>query len=687
MNIDKISIKNFRLLQDVSLSLEKATTLIVGRNNSGKTSLTELIRRLLSEKNVSFRLEDFSLCAHEEFWSAFTLLHEETTDEEVRKALPVIEVLMTVSYEKNSVDFGPLSNFIIDLNPDCTSAIIAISYQLGDGKVKNLFEGLEFDQSARGAFFLAMKERIPKLYSISLNAIDPNDITNTKELEWSKLHTLLNVGFINAQRGLDDETYKDKDILGKILEILFTTALAESADESDRKTAQDLEIAVKGVQHDIDLDFNENLRKLVPALSLFGYPGLADPGLLTETTLDVKRLLKDNTKIRYTGVNGISLPEAFNGLGARNLIFILLKLLEFFKTYKASADTPGIQVVFIEEPEAHLHPQMQEVFIRQLDAIAKVFAEKYNGGNPWPVQFVVSTHSSHIANEASFDATRYFISTPEEVSGKVFCKTRIKDLRVGLDGASVPDRNFLHQYMTLTKSDLLFADKAILIEGTSERLMLPKIIQHVDLSQAEDVKLGSQYITVVEVGGAYAQIFFELLNFLELRTLILTDIDSVKTESGADTAHKKACIVSEGEQSSNSCINNWFVDVESVPQLLSKTSDQKIVGIKRIAYQVPEAEGESCGRSFEGAFMLANPVLFGLEGKSIPEREAEVWDLTKGIRKTQFALKYGINETEWTAPLYIREGLQWLAGEPSGVPHATTVTVEETHDNHEQNIS
>jgi predicted ATP-dependent endonuclease of OLD family len=48
MRIDKIEIKNFRLLRAVNLSLEETTTVVVGRNNSGKTSLTELFRRLLS---------------------------------------------------------------------------------------------------------------------------------------------------------------------------------------------------------------------------------------------------------------------------------------------------------------------------------------------------------------------------------------------------------------------------------------------------------------------------------------------------------------------------------------------------------------------------------------------------------------------------------------------------------------
>jgi hypothetical protein len=62
-----------------------------------------------------------------------------------------------------------------------------------------------------------MKLRVPSLYSIQLSAIDPTDQDNTKVLEWSRLQALLKSGFINAQRGLDDETAKDKDVFGKIL--------------------------------------------------------------------------------------------------------------------------------------------------------------------------------------------------------------------------------------------------------------------------------------------------------------------------------------------------------------------------------------------------------------------------------------------------------------------------------------
>ena len=114
----------------------------------------------------------------------------------------------------------------------------------------------------------------------------------------------------------------------------------------------------------------------------------------------------------------------------------------------------------------------------------------------WPVQFVVSTHSSHVANAAGFEAIRYFL--PVSVDG--VRHTKIKDLREGLRDTPEDHRRFLHQYLTLTRCDLFFADKAVLIEGTGERLLLPVIIEELERSEPDTHRLSSQYMTTMEVG-------------------------------------------------------------------------------------------------------------------------------------------------------------------------------------------
>lgn len=669
MRINKVEIKNFRILKEVQISLEERTTVIVGRNNSGKTSLSEIFRRFLSENSPKFSLEDFTLSEHENFWNAFLYMNEGKADDEIRGCLPFIEMRLTISYDVTAIDLGPLSDFIIDLNPDCSEVVAVIQYQLKEGNIRSLFESIPYVPDGdielqKKDFFRLMKERVQQYFSASLIAVDPNDEKNKKSLDTSKIKSLFQAGFINAQRVLDNTSHKESDILGKVLERLFINASSENAEQNDQTTAQALEDAVQHIQQKIDTDFNVKLNMLLPSLAIFGYPGIGETPLHTETSLDVHRLLQDHTKVRYSGANGISLPESYNGLGTRNLIYILLKLLEFFKSYQSEKIAPGMHLIFIEEPEAHLHPQMQEVFIRKLGEISDYFASTFNNEQPWPVQFIVTTHSSHIANEAPFEAIRYFMSTRNEEQ-----HTRIKDLRIGLNGASWDaDREFLHKYLTLTRCDLFFADKAMLIEGASERLLMSKMIEKVDADQTTKQKLSSQYISVVEVGGAYAHRFFEFINFLELRTLIITDLDSV------DGPHGSKCKVAEGMYTSNSCIKTWFEDTTISPEsLIAKPDAEKINGFLRIAYQVPESDCDACGRSFEDAFMLTNVVLFDIQGTTHSAKADDAWEKAKKVGKTDFALKYAIDETTWEIPRYLKEGLQWLSKSSRGL-NANVIT-------------
>jgi energy-coupling factor transporter ATP-binding protein EcfA2 len=677
MQIKNIEIKNFRLLRDVTLSLDKRTTLIVGRNNSGKTSLAELFRRLQSDNSVTFKLEDFSVAAHAGFMAALDLAMAKEDQAEVRAALPVIEIAITLGYDETAASLGALADFIIDLDPACTEARIDIRYELDEGKIGFFLEAAGLASQIEGeahkqALLQAMKELVPKHYKCFVLATDPNDRANQKPLEWPKFRALIQGDLVTAHRGLDDTTHKDNDSLGKILSVLFATADAESADARERNTVEELRAAVKDVQGSIDRSFNEQLTGLLPALDLFGYR-LPDPKLKTETQLDVELLLKNHTKIRYSGEDGVHLPEAYNGLGARNLIYILLKLFEAFKSFRAKLPEPAVHLVFIEEPEAHLHPQMQEVFIQKLSEMADLFSKEYGGGQPWPVQFVVTTHSAHMTNKAPFDSIKYFLSAPAAGTASSF-STKIKDLKGNFGDTSNEDNEFLHQYMSLTRCDLLFADKVILIEGTTERLLLPKLIEKVDAGLPVGTKLGSQYVAVLEVGGAYAHIFDRLLDFLELPALTITDLDTV---NGANDG--KACKVSEGTGTSNASIRAWFGGKKgkdcTPAALLAKAPEDKTWERRRLAYQVPEKVGQHCGRSFEDAFMLANSDKFGIDPAD-PEESA--WKKAANIKKSGFALKYAIRDTEWAVPRYIAEGLAWLAVE--GLPPSSAGTSAEAGD-------
>jgi predicted ATP-dependent endonuclease of OLD family len=335
-------------------------------------------------------------------------------------------------------------------------------------------------------------------------------------------------------------------------------------------------------------------------------------------------------------------------------VLILLTLLSYYRAFALRGTSPGVHLIFVEEPEAHLHPQMQEVFIHQLSALKRLFPEIDTLHEPWTAQFVVSTHSSHVANRAPFSAIRYFrleSSAPESLARH----SEVLDL----SEAEGLDNEFLHQYLTLTRSDLFFADKAILVEGTSERLIVPRAIEKLQAAGG-GAGLSSQYVTILEVGGAYAHMFFPLLDFLGLPSLILTDFDSV---GPLKDGHRTSSVVHVGDRTTNATIKEWFRDKEATPkQLLDfAETDKRVKGNRYLAYQVPEVSKTATGRTFEDSFILANPGIFGsMQGTSDADTEQKAADQANSHKKSEFALTYSITQTTWRTPRYIERGLEWL---------------------------
>ena len=115
----------------------------------------------------------------------------------------------------------------------------------------------------------------------------------------------------------------------------------------------------------------------------------------------------------------------------------------------------------------------------------------------------------------------------------------------------------------------------------------------------------------VEIRGAYAHHFYKFLDFLEFKTLIITDLDSINK---AET--NKSCMVSKGTHTSNAGIRNWFNesnDIIDLNKIINKTKQEKINGFRCIAYQIQENGRKIIGRSFEDAFIIANSKLFDID--------------------------------------------------------------------------
>lgn len=117
-------------------------------------------------------------------------------------------------------------------------------------------------------------------------------------------------------------------------------------------------------------------------------------------------------------------------------------------------------------------------------------------------------------------------------------------------------------------------------------------------------------------------------------------------------------------------MKSWFSndDPFTLAGLLAKSDAEKVNSRNRIAYQCAETKGGPCGRTFEDAFILANPVMFGLNGKTPQELEMQALGKADDLKKSEFALKHAIAETGWTAPTYILGGVRWLAAGEAPVP-------------------
>ena len=244
MRIEKVRIEGFRLLEDVEIMLERVSTVIVGRNNSGKTSLTDVFDRFAGEAGPRFRLEDFSTGIRSKFMAAKALRDIGAPPEAVLIALPKIAITMSFVYDAGAADLGPLSPFIIDLDAACTTAVARVEYA---ATLSTLHFLLDIPPAGEGAnetwhFYRCIRETLPKAYTVQVAAIDPTDPTNRRNFEGVAAFTaLIQCGFVRAQRTLDHAKQGDPDVIGKLLGTLYRTANSPTAAEADKTLAANLD--------------------------------------------------------------------------------------------------------------------------------------------------------------------------------------------------------------------------------------------------------------------------------------------------------------------------------------------------------------------------------------------------------------------------------------------------------------
>jgi len=267
------------------------------------------------------------------------------------------------------------------------------------------------------------------------------------------------------------------------------------------------------------------------------------------------------------------------------MVFTLIRFRdEWMRVGKASKaqDTDGaiiepLHVVLIEEPEAHLHAQVQQVFIKKAYAVLRNHADLID--TRLNTQLVVSTHSSHVAHELEFGCLRYFRREPAAGKGHIPLAAVVNLSETF--GKEDETARFATRYLRTTHCDLFFADAAILVEGAAERMLVPHFIRN------HFRVLDQSYISLLEIGGSHAHRLRPLLETLGLVSLIITDQDAID----ASTTGKVAPERGKSYRTGNTTLKTWLPGKEALDDLLDCPEDDKQSGTGRIrvAYKCPIA--------------------------------------------------------------------------------------------------
>ncbi|OJW17286.1 ATP-dependent endonuclease [Mucilaginibacter sp. 44-25] len=726
MKLKKIKVRNFRLLKDFGMDLEDILSLVIGKNNTGKTSLVAVLQRFLGEKTKDFSCDDFNI----DFQKDLRAIIED--GESFVLDPPGITLKLFIEY-KDADDLTNISQLLVDLDPDNRIVVLAFEYILTDDKLALLHADfvtykaervLKIEQKIKVAlsedsmqkevletvrkqklktmFFDFFKAGIHKYFDLRKKILwydkdlEQEDDTQFTDIttENIKLDRLINFKVISARR---DVSNKDSD---KTLSSLSSQYYEKRENMVGTDAVKRFKDAITNSDEELDQIYELLFEKVLSTVEKFGGTKKGDSVIKIISTLQQRNLLRGNTTVMYDHHEEHSLPESYNGLGYMNLIGMIFEIevmLTDFRREQFPEEQPAdINLLFIEEPEAHTHPQMQYVFIKNIKSILhNASMGKDDGGRQFNLQSVITTHSSHIAAESRFNDIKYFYR--KDLNAVIAKNLSDLEKEYTKDGQRENFR-FLKQYLTLNRAELFFADKAIFIEGDTERILLPAMMKKFDQEHIDNPLL-SQNISICEV-GAYSHIFERFIHFIGVKSLIVTDLDAGKKITDDEKTKTVGCAPDDPQVSvTTNASLAFFHGRNDITYFLGLTIQTKSMlkdhnvdppvwktdpdGHLAIVHQVKEtnADGkENLARSFEDAFFHLNRKFItdnktGFKSlkhiKYFEDAAKNSYELAEACidKKPSFAIEVLLNSqtnsddkefSNWQTPKYIREGLEWL---------------------------
>ena len=720
MKIQSVHIRNYRKLKNCHIDFGEKKTVLVGANNSGKTSAISAIVWFL--KNTErFTLKEFTVTN----WALINTIGEKWLEKDsVDDALlsshqwdnivPSMDVWINVEngeqYRVNHLipslstwdgkKVGVRGQYV---PKDVTKLYTA--YKEAKTKARSLEATEEWKEADSPELypknlcdFLGkgsnLREYFDVKYYIIDPALDPDDedevqTTPDNELGYNPLDGLIKVDTILASRDFSDpegQTDSEIDTLSK----QFQQYYKSSGQEDEELTCEGLKLL--GGIVTANKTYDEKLKKTfgvpVGELKNINYPGFQNPEIKIRSKIQIEESIKHDSAVQFAiqGMEELVLPEKYNGLGYRNLISIYLKLIDFrekwLKELSEGKNIEPIHLVFVEEPEAHLHAQAQQVFVKK--AFEALCNNKLIEENPWlSTQLVLSTHSNHVVNELDLNCMRYFKRVIDV--GEKIPVSKVVNLSSTF-GTDDETKQFVTRYIRLTHCDIFFSDAVVLVEGPAEKILVPSFLVKAGLD--------SYYISVIEVNGRHAHSFRKLIEKIGIAALIVTDIDATDTKVGEDGKEIHPSVITakgNGYKTGNPSIKSWLSGKEQIDDLLALDEKEKLVNNVRIAFQTPvnvkwdknkDELTEVCPYTFEDALIFTNLELFRREGlkkmgaittianllkhsNSANELQNKIFkklESKSGFQKADFAISllYKDDFVDLVAPVYIQEGLEWM---------------------------